>query len=241
MKLNSAVLHKIHSSAQPLKCSAIIASTNASSMTKSRSLDGVETVGGDLRLRRRTLARPCCAMGSSAMKPKRRATSARSIGKRRARQRRRAQRQHVHAAAAIRQPLAVALQFFAVCQPVVRRQHRLGALHVRVAGQNHVSASSRQRSTNARCSCTSCSSSSIDRIAAPKPQVGRYLIVPAAGGVQLSPGIANSIDQCPFDMEMNVFKLELELEFSLLNLLANRFQPLLNLSAFVGVDKPDLG
>ena len=80
-----------------------------------------------------------------------------------------------------------------------------------------------------------------DRIAAPQPQVSRHLIVAAAGGVQLSTGIANALDQRPFNVEMNVFQLDAKLELALLNLLANRFQPLLNLSAFVDIDKSDFG
>ena len=59
--------------------------------------------------------------------------------------------------------------------------------------------------------------------------------------MQLPARVANPIDQRPFDVQMNVFQLDVKLELALLNLLANRCQALLNLSAFVGGDKPDVG
>ena len=49
-----------------------------------------------------------------------------------------AQRQHVRPAAAIGQPQPVALELFAIGQPIVRGQHRLRPLEVGVAGQDHV-------------------------------------------------------------------------------------------------------
>ena len=81
----------------------------------------------------------------------------------------------------------------------------------------------------------------VDRVAAPQPQVGRDLVVAAAGGVQLAADVAEAVDQRPLDVHVDVFQLGLELEAALLNLLADRLQALLNLPAFVGGEQADLG
>ena len=80
----------------------------------------------------------------------------------------------------------------------------------------------------------------VDCFANPHAQVGRNLIVAAAGGVDFAPHIAQAIDQCAFDVHMDVFQLDLELEASLLNFLADVVQTLLNLLAFVGCEQPDV-
>ncbi len=116
-KLNSTVDHRIHSSAQVLRCSAIIARAKANSRAKSRSLDASRL------------------LATTPSKPSAWATwRGRSGGG--AGQGRRAQRKLIGAAAAVGQPIAVALELFAIGQPVVRGEHRLGPLQVRVAGQN---------------------------------------------------------------------------------------------------------
>jgi hypothetical protein len=52
--------------------------------------------------------------------------------------------------------------------------------------------------------------------------------------VEFPTGVANPVDQCPLDVQVDVFELRLELELPLLNLLANNLQALLNLSALIG-------
>jgi hypothetical protein len=81
----------------------------------------------------------------------------------------------------------------------------------------------------------------IDRLPLPEPKIGRHLIVPAAGGVELATGVAKPVDQGPLDVEVNVFEFDFEFELALLNFLANRDQDLLNLLAFVAVQQPDAG
>ena len=110
--------HRIHSSAQVLRCSAISDSAKANSSTKSRSLD-------TSRL-----------LAATPSKPSRRATSSRSIGRLVPASAAAPRLEHVRAAAAIGQPAAIALELLAVGQPVVGGQHRLGPLQVRVAGQD---------------------------------------------------------------------------------------------------------
>ncbi len=81
----------------------------------------------------------------------------------------------------------------------------------------------------------------VDGVADPQPQVGRNLVVAAAGGVQLAADVAQAVDQCPLDVHVDVFQLDAELEAALLNFLANVAQGLLNLLAFGGRDQPDFG
>ena len=63
----------------------------------------------------------------------------------------------------------------------------------------------------------------VDRFPLPEPQIGRHLVVPAAGGVELPADVAEPVDQRPLDVQVDVFEFDLELETALLNFLANRF------------------
>ena len=80
----------------------------------------------------------------------------------------------------------------------------------------------------------------VDRLAHPEPQIGRNLIVAAASGVQLAADVPQPVDQGSLDVHVHVFELDAELEFALLNLAANLFQPLHNLLALGGRDQTDL-
>ena len=97
------------------------------------------------------------------------------------------------------------------------------------------------RPTKARCKSTKPRVDPIDRVADPQPQVGRDLVVAAAGGVQLAADVAEPVDQRPLDVHVDVFQLDVELEASLLNFLADLAQRLLNLLAFVGGEQADFG
>ena len=101
-KPNSVVDQRIHSSAQPLRCSAIMARQKANLQREVAVAGGVEAVGGD--------ALEAELLGDHVAVD----------GDRRAGERRGAERQLVHAAAAIGEPLAVALELFAVGEPIVR-------------------------------------------------------------------------------------------------------------------------
>ena len=122
----------------------------------------------------------------------------------------------------------------------MRRQDRLRPLEVGVAGQDHVEVAvapadkrpleSRQLLLHA-----------IDRPADPKAEVGRDLIVAAAGGMEFASRIAQPLDQRPLDVHVNVFELDPEGELPLLNFPANVRQGLLNLKAFVRREQPPGG
>jgi hypothetical protein len=63
----------------------------------------------------------------------------------------------------------------------------------------------------------------VDGVPLPESQIGRHLVVPAAGGVEFATGVAEPVDQCPLNVQMNVFQFDLELESPLLNFSANCF------------------
>ena len=150
------------------------------------------------------------------------------------------QSEHVGVRAASGQPRPVALQFFAVGQPIVGGQHRLGTLQVRVGGQNAAlvlvgpSHEGPLQGDHPRVD-------PVDGLADPQPQVGRNLVVAAAGGVQLAADVAQAIDQCPLDVHVDVFQLDAEREAALLNFLADFAERLLNLLAFVDSEQADFG
>ena len=73
----------------------------------------------------------------------------------------------------------------------------------------------------------------VDRVADPNPQIGRNLVVAAAGCVQLSAHVAKPVDQRPFDVHMHVFQLAGEAKPVLLNFVADFLQGVLNLAALV--------
>ena len=119
-KLNSVVDQRIHSSAQPARCSAISDRSKTNSSTKSRSLETSRLLAAT-RIEAELLAH------AVAIDRQRRAGQGRG-----------SQRQHIDALAAIGQAVAVALIFLDVGQEIMGRQHRLGPLQVRVAGQDQV-------------------------------------------------------------------------------------------------------
>ena len=92
-----------------------------------------------------------------------------------------------------------------VREQVVREQHRLRALQVRVAGEvRRRSASSARRSSTA---CSSWMRARPARALAPEeqPQVERDLVVAAAAGVQLGAGRARDLGDPPLDRGVDVF------------------------------------
>ena len=113
-KLNSVVDQRIHSSAQPLRCVAMLARQKANSRTKSRVARTVEAVGQD--------AVELELFGDHVAVD----------GDARAGEGGGAERHLVDADAAIGESVAVAFEFFAVGEPVVGGQHGLGPLQVGV-------------------------------------------------------------------------------------------------------------
>ena len=221
-KPNSTVDHRIHSSAQVLRCSAIEGQGE-------REFDGEVAV-----------ARRIEAVGDDALEAQRRGDVAAVDGDRRAGQRGRAERQLIHAAAAIGQPLAVALEFFGVGQPVVGGQHRLGPLQVRVARQDHAGvavAAADERPLHVGEQAVG----AVDRVADPQPQVGRHLVVAAAAGVQLAADVAEPVDEGPLDVHVDVFQLLAEDERAGGDLGADLLQAGDDLVGLVGGEHADRG
>ena len=107
----------------------------------------------------------------------------------RAGQRGRPERQTIGPPAAIGQSLPVALELFAVGQPIVRGQHRLGTLHMGIARQDDLGiafAPADQRPLH----IPQPRANYVNRLADPQPQIGRDLIVAAAGGMEFAAHVA---------------------------------------------------
>ena len=138
----------------------------------------------------------------------------------RAGHRRRPQAQARWSAAAVGQSASVALEFLAIAQPIVGGQHRLGTLHVRVSRQDAILVVLGPADERAL-QVDQPRVDPVDRLADPKPQIGRDLVVAAAGSVQLAAHVAEPVDQCPLDVHVDVFQFDAELESSLLNFLAD--------------------
>ena len=221
-KLNSVVVQRTHSSAQPERCTAISDRSKTNSRAKSRSLDDVEAVGGD------------------AVEAERRGDVLAVDRQRRAGQRGRPQRQDVDALAAVGQAVAVALELLDVGQEVVGRQDRLGPLQVRVAGQDQV-AVPLGRGDEGPLQVGEPPVDPVEGVADPELDVGADLVVAAAAGVQLAADVAEAVDQRGLDVRVDVLALEHEREAPLLDLGPDIRQAPHNLLAFLGGEQSDLG
>jgi hypothetical protein len=197
-----------------LRCSAI-------KREREGELDREVAVAGDVE-----------AVGGHGLEAEPRRRRAAIDRQRRACQRRGAEAQHVGALPAIGQTPAIAFELFGVGEPIMRGEHRLGSLQVRIAG----------RITSASCCATSdeCAfagrpvgrRSIVDRVADPNPQVGRNLVVAAAGRVSLRPtSPVRSVRARSMCIWMSS-KLRLIFESTLLNPLADLLQGRLDLLAF---------
>ena len=149
-KPNSWVLQRIHSSAQPERCSAIIVSTKTDSITKSRSLE-------TSRLLAATAANPSSSRHEVAID--RQAGAGQGGG---------AQGQHVQPLAAIGQPRPIALELLDIGQEIMRRQHRLGPLHVRIARAGSPSRCRIAAATSARWSADQARVDPVEGLAGPE-------------------------------------------------------------------------
>src|SRR5437879_5578943 len=118
------------------------------------------------------------------------------------------------------------------------REHWLGSLQVSVARQNATGVLLRA-ADECPLQLDEPSVDLLDCLPLPEPKIGRDLVIPAAGGVELSAGIAKPIDERPLNVQVDILQLDLELEFALLNFLANRNQSLLNLLAFLAGKQHD--
>ena len=151
-----------------------------------------------------------------------------------------AERQHVDAPAAVGQSVAVALVLLDVGQEVVRRQHRLGALQVRVAGQDQV-AVALGRGQQGALQFLQPAVEVVDGVAHPELHVGDDLIVAAAAGVQLAAEVAETLDQGALDVRVDVFQGDREGELAAVDLAGDGVEGGGDLLGLVGAEQADLG
>ena len=125
--------------------------------------------------------------------------------KRRSRQRAGPQRQNIDPFQRFAKALAVALEHIVVGKQMMREQHRLRPLQVRVSRHDHIEMSFRRtrRARAAERSKPSMTNSTSSRKI--QPHVERDLIVAAARRVQLAAGRADLFGQTPLDIHMDVF------------------------------------
>ena len=122
----------------------------------------------------------------------------------------------------------------------MRGQDRLGTLHMGIAGQDHVGigiAAADQRPLHVGQPLINF----VNRLADPKPKVGRDLIVATPGRMQLAADVAKAIDEGLLDVHVDVFQFRAEREAALLNFPAYLAQGLFNDLAFVGREQANLG
>ena len=119
-------------------------------------------------------------------------------------------------------------------------KHRLRTLHVRVAGQDDVGiaiAAADHRPLHVAQPRDNC----VNRLADPETQIGRDLVVTAAGGMELASHIADTICEGLLHMHVDVFKLGAKREAVLLDFFAYLAQALFNLTRFVTGEKANFG
>ena len=153
---------------------------------------------------------------------------------------RRAQAGDVHSAPGVRQTVAVAVEFLAIGEPVVRGEDRLGPLQVRVTGKNAIEIGV-TASDKGLLHVGQPGVDSVDRVANPQPHVGGDLIVPAPTGVQLSADIPDFLDQGLFDVHVDIFEFDPVFEPARLDLAADFLQSAFDPVPFVVGKQAHLG
>jgi len=116
-----------------------------------------------------------------------------------------AQGRYAYPAVAVRQPFRIALEHPGVGQQVVGQADRLGRLKMRTPGQQRrlvlVGAFGQRRHQ-----CLEFVLPVGKAAGDKKPKIERHLVVAAAPGVQLAPGVADQFGQPAFDVHMHVFE-----------------------------------
>ena len=98
-------------------------------------------------------------------------------------------------------------------------QHRLGPLHVRVAGQDHVAVPLGRRHERPL-KADQPRVDPVERLAHPELDVGRDLVVAAPRGMQLAADVSQFLDQRRLDVHVDIFALQDERKIA-----HSRFQP----------------
>ena len=149
-----------------------------------------------------------------------------------------AQRQDVQPLAAIGQPRSIALELLDIGQEIVRGQHRLGPLHVGVAGQDQTAVPLAARPER-RCKADQARVDPVERLAGPEFEVGGDLVVAASRRVQLAADIAQLLDQGRLDVHVDIFALQNERKMPGFDLSLDFRQSSHNLLAFVDGEQTD--
>ena len=139
---------------------------------------------------------------------------------RRSGERGRTEWQDIHPFAAVGEPLAIPLELLRVGQEIVRRQHRLRPLQVRVPRQNHI-AFAFGRTDECHLQFPQRAVDLVDGFADPELDIGSDLIVTTPPRMQFAPRVAELRDECFFDVRVNVFERDRELHFPRFDLRAD--------------------
>ena len=122
----------------------------------------------------------------------------------------------------------------------MRRQDRLGALKMGVAGQDQVAVPLGGRHQGPL-QGQQPRVDPVDGVAHPELGVGRHLVVAAPRRVQLPPDVPEPLDQGGLDVHVDVFALEHERKPPRLDLRPNFRQTPHNLLAFLGSEQTHMG
>ncbi len=161
-------------------------------------------------------------------------------GQARASERRGTETQLIRAPATVTQPLAITFELLTIRQPVVSCQHRLRALQMRVSGENRTQIAGTE-TDKSPLQGQEFFIDLVDSPAAPKPQVGRNLVIARTGGMEFAAGVADALNQCPLDVHVDVFELRRVGKLACFDIGFDRQQALLNRAAFFRRKQSDLG
>ena len=120
------------------------------------------------------------------------------------------------------------------------RENRLGALRVRVRGDDDVEIAVAP-SDKRLLQLGEQDVEPIDRVANPEPEIGRDLVVSTSRRMQFSPDVAKFVGQRLFDVHVNVFKRRRKFELAALDSLFDRGQFAFDRFEFFAREEPDVG
>ena len=146
-----------------------------------------------------------------------------------------AERQLVHDGHGVEEAVQIAIEHLHVGEHVMREEHRLGALEVRVAGHDGVGVllgEVDQRGLQ-RDEVDGGASRRLDDVEA---EVGSDLVVAGAGGVELAGERADLLCEAGLDVHVDVFELRLEDECAVLELVEDLVEAPFDLAGFGGGD-----
>lgn len=152
-----------------------------------------------------------------------------------ARERRRAERQPVHATAAVAHALGIAREHLDVGEQVMPERHRLRHLQMREAGHDGVRVLLRHVDER-EAQVLQQVADAIDLAAQPQADIGRDLIVARAARVQPFARIADQRGEPRLDVQVHVFEIQLPFELAALDLALDLRHAALDGREVVGAD-----